>query len=131
MTARQPKYNHKLKVMTLALRADHEDAGPYAICQAHLILASFGERAAGVAQHGSGPQRRAFEEATLTWNVLRLVLDTIDQPVNYKTLVQTIAKIARKERAKWQSTIAIKGAEAQVKLEHDVYLKAMKKLTVE
>lgn len=125
-------YAHKVATMLnapLSLWADQDNAGPYAICQVHMILATFGERNIHVGTNGSPAQLRAFEEAQLTWKTVREILETEDKRPDYATLVKTVAKLVRKIRAKWATTLAVDSTAAP-RLEREILYKARQALNL-
>lgn len=125
-------YSHKIAVASgapLNLWADQDNAGPYAICQVNNILATFGERNIHVGTNGSTAQLRAFEEAQLTWRTVREILESEDERPDYATLVKTTAKIVKKLRAKWATTLAVDST-AGPRLEREVVYQTRKTLNL-
>lgn len=119
------QHSYKYRISTasnapLSFWADQDNAGPYAICQATIILATFGERVLHVGQNGSIDQRRAFEEAQLTWKTVCGILAFMENNrPDYATLVKTTAKLVRKIRAKWSTSLAVDST-APPRLEREI-----------
>lgn len=131
-TTRKIQYLHKILVMQgapLALWGDKDNAGPYAICQLHLIHATFGEKLTNVGVNGSDAQKRAYREAKFVWNAVREIVEADDYH-NFYALVKTATKTVRKLWPKWSTTVDTKGANGERDFEREAARQTRLKLNL-